>query len=119
MNILITGGCGYVGTSLIKKLLEQNHKITNIDAMWFGNNLQKNKNLINIREDIRYFKFNKLNKFDTVIHLANIANDPSVELNPQLSWEVNVLAIIKILDFCVQKKNKTIYLRKLWQCIWG
>ena len=33
-----------------------------------------------------------LDGVDAIIHLANIANDPAVELNPTLSWEVNVLA---------------------------
>ena len=35
---------------------------------------------------------------DAVIHLANIANDPAVELNPTLSWEVNVLAGQQLAD---------------------
>ena len=38
------------------------------------------------------------NKVDTVVHLANIANDPAVELNPTLSWEVNVLASQQLAD---------------------
>ena len=36
-------------------------------------------------------KYN-LKEFDKIVHLANIANDPGVELNPSLSWEINVLA---------------------------
>ena len=38
---------------------------------------------------------------NTVVHLANIANDPSVELNQSLSWEVNVLATKKIIEFAL------------------
>ena len=41
MKILITGGCGYTGSLLVKELLKDNHKITVIDTMWFGNNLKK------------------------------------------------------------------------------
>ena len=33
---------------------------------------------------------------DVIIHLANIANDPTVELDPTLSWDVNVLFMIRI-----------------------
>ena len=39
---------------------------------------------------------------DKVIHLANIANDPAVELNPTLSWEVNVLAGQQLIDKAVR-----------------
>ena len=39
-----------------------------------------------------------LSAFDTIFHLANIANDPSVDLNPYASWEVNVLAGMRLVD---------------------
>ena len=39
-----------------------------------------------------------MSPFDTVFHLANIANDPSVDLNPYSSWEVNVLAGMRLID---------------------
>ena len=44
-----------------------------------------------------------------VIHLANIANDLSAELNPELSWNVNVLGTIKLLELCKQKIKKFLY----------
>ena len=37
MKILVTGGCGYVGSKLIPNLLKEGHKIINIDTQWFGN----------------------------------------------------------------------------------
>ena len=40
MKIFITGGCGYVGTVLTEYLLLENHKITVLDTMWFGNFLK-------------------------------------------------------------------------------
>ena len=43
MKILITGGSGYKGSVLIPKLLNLNHKVINIDTMWFGNFLAKHK----------------------------------------------------------------------------
>ena len=57
MNILVTGGCGYVGTVLIDYLLKDNHTITVIDTEWFGNYLEKHKNLNIIK---KYFKFRKI-----------------------------------------------------------
>ena len=99
MKVIVLGGCGYTGSNLVHELLDLGHKVKVIDNQWFGNNLDKNKNLINIKKDIRNIQINDLKNYDCVIHLANIANDPSVELNPILSWEVNVLASYKVADF--------------------
>ena len=44
MKILITGGCGYKGSVLIPKLLNDGHEIINIDTQWFGNYLLKHDN---------------------------------------------------------------------------
>ena len=92
MNVLVTGGNGYKGCVLIPKLLDQGHKVTSIDSNWFGNYLEPHENLSIKKKDIRDIEFDDLNNIETIIHLANIANDPLVELQPQLSWEVNVLA---------------------------
>ena len=98
MKLLITGGCGYKGSVLIPQLLKDGHEIINIDTQWFGNHLKDNKNLINIKQDVRNIDYECLKNIDAIIHLANIANDPAVELNPTLSWEVNVLAGQQLAD---------------------
>jgi nucleoside-diphosphate-sugar epimerase len=56
-------------------------------------------NLYCIKGDIRETKNYPSGTFDVVIHLANIANDPSVDLNPELSWEVNTLATLQLLNW--------------------
>ncbi len=104
MKILILGGCGYIGTKLVNDLLNKNLKIIVYDSQWFGNFLRPHKNLIVIKGDIRSINNKVFKNINTVIHLANIANDPSVDLNPVLSWDVNVLSLIDILNKC--KKNK-------------
>jgi nucleoside-diphosphate-sugar epimerase len=98
--ILVTGGAGYTGSVLVSKLLEKGHQVRIVDAMWFGNHLPPHGNL-----DIKIKTYDQVNSQDlagveTVIHLANIANDPSVELAPVLSWEVNVLNTKMLLDHC-------------------
>ena len=104
MKILVTGGCGYKGSVLIPLLLDQGHQVISIDTQWFGNHLKDHPNLYNIKLDIREIELEHLDKTDVVIHLANIANDPAVELNPNLSWEVNVLATQQLIEKA--KKNK-------------
>ena len=102
MKILITGASVYVGSSLTPYLLKKGHKIRTVDTQWFGKNLKDHPNLeVNISDirdlDDRYFEY-----VESVIHLANIANDPGVELNPNLSWEINVLATQKLADYLLE-----------------
>jgi hypothetical protein len=66
--------------------------VTVVDTQWFGNHLGEHPNLIVLKQDVRDAKAIPLDGVEAILHLANIANDPAVELNPELSWEVNVLA---------------------------
>ena len=102
MNLLVTGGCGYKGTVLIPLLLADGHSVTSIDTQWFGNALPEHPQLTNLKLDVRETDQIPLDGIDAVIHLANIANDPAVELNPTLSWEVNVLAGQQLADRAVR-----------------
>jgi nucleoside-diphosphate-sugar epimerase len=99
MKILITGGCGYVGTKLTEAALARTpHEITVLDTMWFGNRLSPDPRLTVQAMDVRRIDDVDLSDYDTIFHLANIANDPSVELNPYSSWEVNVLGGMRLID---------------------
>jgi nucleoside-diphosphate-sugar epimerase len=99
VKLLVTGGCGYVGTKLTEALLARTpHEVTVLDVMWFGNRLPPHPRLTVEAVDVRRIDDVDLAPFDTIFHLANIANDPSVELNPYASWEVNVLAGMRLID---------------------
>ena len=78
MKILITGGDGYKGSVLIKKLIEDGHEIFNYDNQWFGSHNQSHSFLKSYKCDIRDIDNISMEGIDVVIHLANIANDPSV-----------------------------------------
>ena len=102
------GGCGYIGTVLVEKLIMLNHTVTVFDTQWFGNYHKPNKNLNFKKKDIRDICPADLKDYDSVVHLANIANDPSVELNQNLSWEVNVLASNLLMQSLKKSKVKHI-----------
>lgn len=106
MNILLTGGCGYVGTNLSNTLLQDGHNLTVVDIMWFGNYLKPHKNLSVIKTDIRDIDNVPMKNIDVVIHLANIANDPTGDLNPKLTWEVNVLASKFLIEKAIDNNVK-------------
>jgi len=96
MNVLVTGGAGYCGSVLVPKLLKAGHVVVVVDALWFGKNLEDHENLLIVNRDIREGVSCK--HFDAVIHLAGIANDPCGELDAKLTWEVNVLATMRLAD---------------------
>jgi nucleoside-diphosphate-sugar epimerase len=98
MRILVTGGCGYKGSMLVPQLLADGYEVVSVDTQWFGNHLPQHQNLTNLQLDIRNTDEIPLEGVEAIIHLANIANDPAVELNSTLSWEVNVLAGQQLAD---------------------
>ncbi len=106
MKIFVTGGSGYKGSVLIPKLLKAGHDVTSFDANWFGNYLQNSDALTQIKGDIRDLGNLSLKGFDTIIHLANVANDPAVELNPTMSWEINVLAGHQLIEKAIKENVK-------------
>ncbi len=90
-KILVIGGGGYVGSSLVPELIKKGFDIKVFDLFLYGNYLIPNKNLEIIKGDIRDIKKIEDCLFDveTIIHLACISNDPSFELNPLLSKSIN------------------------------
>jgi nucleoside-diphosphate-sugar epimerase len=101
-KIFITGGAGYVGCSLVDKLIEKDYDVTVLDLCLYGNEVFKHKSKVNlIKGDIRNQKLlrDNLPGHDALIHLACISNDPSFELNPLLGKSINLDAfepLIKI-----------------------
>ena len=98
MKILLTGGCGYIGTPLTQSLLEKGHEVIVYDTQWFGNHLQENPRLCVVQGDIRDIEKVPMRGVEVVLHLANIANDPCSDLNSKLNWEVNALATMRLVE---------------------
>lgn len=91
-KVLVTGGAGYVGCVLVPKLLANGFEVIVFDLMIFGaDGLPEHENLSVVEGDLRDAEsFRKaVGGVDAVIHLACISNDPSFELNPELSKSIN------------------------------
>lgn len=90
MNILITGGAGYIGSVLVPTLLDEGHTITVIDAMHFGNNLSNHPNLKVHAIDVFDANEGHFRGHDVVIHLAGLSNDPMANFNPSDNFIQNL-----------------------------
>lgn len=99
-RVLVTGGFGYKGSVLVPKLLRAGHEVTVLDTQWFGKHIEDHANLKVILGDLRELAF--LPEIDAVIHLAGIANDPCGELDAKLTWEVNVLHHLFLIQKCIE-----------------
>lgn len=104
-SVLLTGGAGYIGCVLTPKLLALGHKVTTFDCCLFEEgplaSFIDHPNFTLIKGDIRdhahVSKTLEGGDFDTVIHLAAISNDPSSELDADLTRDVNLTAVDHIM----------------------
>jgi len=99
MHILVTGGCGYIGSVLVPKLLAASYHVTVLDTMWFGNTLEPHRNLSIVQGDIRE---PHAIKAEAVIHLANIPNDSAGALRSSVTWEVNALGMKTLVESSIR-----------------
>lgn len=90
MKILIAGGGGYIGSALIPKLLERGYSIDVVDLFWFGDHLPEN--VVRIKKDIFDLKSQEMEKYDQVIFLAGLSNDPMAEFSPGKNFISNAAA---------------------------
>ncbi len=103
MRILVTGGCGYIGCRLTPVLLAAGHQVVVLDTMLFGERLTEaapgDASLQILRGDIRdsAFVHAALSGVEAVVHLAGISNDPSADLDPELTRQVNRDAALALL----------------------
>ena len=106
-SILVTGGAGFVGTNLIKRLVNEGHHVVSIDNYYTG--LKENH-----IDGVRYIESDLINikdigEFDIVYHLAAIARiQPSFEL-PIKYFESNAMATYNIAMACAEKKIPLIF----------
>jgi len=90
VKLLIAGGAGYVGCTLIPKLLDRGYKVDVVDLFWFGNNLPRQVGVLN--KDIFQLTQEDLEPYDQVLFLAGLSNDPMAEYSPSKNFVFNAAA---------------------------
>lgn len=107
MNILITGGLGYIGSGLIKFLLDENHNVTVIDKILYQNfdvllNYLRDTRFNFIQADITNTELlrNSLKNQDLVVHLAAIVGYPACKKNQSFAEKTNYEATLNLAKLC-------------------
>jgi nucleoside-diphosphate-sugar epimerase len=98
MKVLVTGHQGYIGSVMVPLLLETGHEVVGLDtglyeACSFGD---RRHEMAGVRLDIRDVEPRHLDGFEAVIHLAALSNDPLGDLDPQLTYDINHRASIRL-----------------------
>jgi nucleoside-diphosphate-sugar epimerase len=100
MRILLTGHRGYIGRVAVGMLTSAGHEVVGLDTDLFagcdfGSLAQE---VLEIRKDIRSVTAADLTGFDAVVHLAALSNDPVSDLDPNLTFEINHFASVRLAE---------------------
>ena len=107
-NILVTGGAGFIGSNLIKKLIDEGNNVTSLDNYSTGANENEVKEAKYINDDIENLFKLKIN-FDLCFHLAAQSRvQPSFD-DPQESVRVNVTGTTRVMEWAKINNIKVIY----------
>jgi nucleoside-diphosphate-sugar epimerase len=98
MRILLTGSRGYIGSVMAPFLARAGHEVVGVDTdLYRRSSFGEWKDTIETRvKDVRSLEAKDLAGFDSVIHLAALSNDPLGDLNPQLTYDINHLASVRL-----------------------
>jgi nucleoside-diphosphate-sugar epimerase len=109
MHVLVTGGAGYIGSTLVPVLLSAGHDVTVLDRFYFGEQSlaaplrQYGARLRLVRQDVRTVSGTVLAGVDAIVDLAGISNDPACELDERLTRSVNLDASARLVELAASR----------------
>jgi len=104
-TVLVSGGGGFVGTVLTDRLLNLGYTVKVLDTFWFGDFLPDHQRLTKIIGDLRdpCAVDTALDGVETVIQLACLSNDPTSDLDPDLTKSINLVGCRDIIHAARRK----------------
>ena len=107
MKILVTGGAGFVGTNLIKRLLSDGHSVVSIDNYYTGKVENHQNGCKYLNHDLR--NLNEFMDVDVVFHMAAVARIQPSFKNPKEYFTSNANATLNLVDWCSRTNTPIIY----------
>jgi UDP-glucose 4-epimerase len=114
-TFIVTGGCGFIGSHMVDKLISLNHRVIILDNLLSGNIENRNENAIYENVDITDYHslktvIDKYENIDGVFHFAAIARTPWCIDDPLLCYNTNVMGTLHLLEICRQCHIKRVVL---------
>ena len=111
MKVLVTGGAGFVGTNLIKRLLKDGHRVVSLDNYSTGKKENEQKGCqyfdVDLSDTKEYTFF--MDKPDVIFHIAALARiQPSLK-NPYKSIFNNFVSSLNVFEYARQNNTKVVY----------
>jgi len=110
MRILVTGGAGFVGTNLIKRLLKDKHEVVSVDnySTGFTENHQEGCTYSNLDLTAPFEITNEV-KYDVIFHIAALARiQPSIK-DPYKTIYNNFVSTLNVLEYARQTNTRFVY----------
>jgi nucleoside-diphosphate-sugar epimerase len=106
MRILVTGHLGYIGTVLTPLLIHAGHEVVGLDSDLYGSCTFGPESALEdvswLRRDVRDVTLADLAGIDAVMHLAALSNDPLGDLDPELTYDINHRASVRLAELAKQ-----------------
>ena len=100
MRVLVTGHNGYVGTVMVPMLVAAGHEVVGLDSNFYEDvtfgSADGVQSIPALKKDVRDVEASDLEGFDAIIHLAALSNDPLGDLDPELTYEINHVASVRL-----------------------
>jgi nucleoside-diphosphate-sugar epimerase len=100
MRVLVTGHLGYIGTVMVPMLLKSGHDVVGLDSNLYERcTFEAGGTIVHvphIRKDIRDVEREDLKGLDAIIHLCALSNDPLGNFRPELTYEINHRASVRL-----------------------
>lgn len=109
MRILVTGNNGYIGSVMVRFLLEKGYAVTGLDSDLFEESIFGDKSITGgmpsisyLRKDLRSVEASDLKGVDAIFHLCALSNDPLGNFNPEITYEINHKGSVRLAKLAKQ-----------------
>lgn len=105
MKVFVTGTEGYLGCLFAPLLLEHGHEVTALDTGFYKSGWLYNGTTLTaktITKDLRHITVEDLQGADAIVHMAELSNDPTGQLSPTITYDINHKGSVRLAELAKQ-----------------